>query len=154
MIMINEEQVSFKGNEIKIQAEFTLLCRKIKEILKAIHGEERAEEIFNLMIETNAKTDEEIEEEIKTMISKEKRRKLHQILDMVLDINSTKANTFFNFSGHVDVVQVDVHKEGWERFIGPDFKEMVYLTHKESLNNCNSLVRKLKEIKRELKEDV
>lgn len=65
MIMINEEQVSFKGNEIELQAEFTLLCRKIKEILKATHGEERAEEMFSLMIETSAKTDEEIEEEIK-----------------------------------------------------------------------------------------
>lgn len=29
------------------------------------------------------------------MISKEKRRKLHQMLDLVIDINNTKAHAFF-----------------------------------------------------------
>lgn len=88
------------------------------------------------------------------MISKEKRKKLHQILDLAIDINNTKANAFFTFSGHVDGVQVDVHKDGWERFVGPDFKGMIFLRGEEKLKECNSLIRKLKAMKKELRENV
>lgn len=84
------------------------------------------------------------------MISKEKRKKLHQMLDLVIDINNTKANAFFSFSGHVDGVQVDVHKNGWERFVGPDSEELIYLDGEGKLNKCNALIRKLKTMKREL----
>lgn len=88
------------------------------------------------------------------MISKEKRRKLHQMLDLVIDINNTKAHAFFTFSGHVDGVQVDVHKNGWERFVGPDLEKMIFLKGEGKLKECNSLIRKLKTMKRELNEDV
>lgn len=82
MIMINKEQVSFRGNEIEIQAEFTMLCRKMREILKEEHGRENAEKMFSLMIETSAKTDEEIKEETKKM---EEQLKTHPFMNAIVD---------------------------------------------------------------------
>ena len=84
------------------------------------------------------------------MISKEKRKKLHQILDLVIDINNTKANAFFSFSGHVDDVKVDVHKNGWEISNSPDLGELIFLGGEGKLNECNALIRKLKTMKGEL----
>ena len=88
------------------------------------------------------------------MISKEKRKKLHQMLDLVIDINNAKANAFFDFSGHVDGVQVEVHKNGWASSISPDLGKMIFLGGEGKLNECNALIRKLKTMKGELKENV
>lgn len=69
----------------------------------------------------------------------EKRRRalVHQILDVVLDINGTGCRkkeytgnmptAFFGFSGHTSGVYIEVHKDGWGRFPSRTFYEDGYL---------------------------
>lgn len=52
-----------------------------------------------------------------------RRKKIHEILDIVLDINTTqerlreatgiKPTAFFEFSGHVPCLDVTIHEHGW-----------------------------------------
>lgn len=59
-------------------------------------------------------------------MNQEKRKQLHEILDLVLDINEfeerQKINTgdkptaFMSFEGHTCCLRVDVYKEGWQSF--------------------------------------
>lgn len=72
----------------------------------------------------------------------ENRKKLHEILDIVLDTNSlysrkraetgTLPTVFMNFSGHVSQINIDVHPDGWgpdSTGLDPNFKEsfLVYV---------------------------
>ena len=47
------------------------------------------------------------------------RRDIHRILDAVLDINGLQANeephptTFFKFSGHVEIIEAELYRDGW-----------------------------------------
>lgn len=65
----------------------------------------------------------------------EKRKLLHEILDLVIDINgfdqrraeyTDKPAAFFRFDGHVDRVCVDIHDHGWQEGIFPDFSHDVW----------------------------
>ncbi len=54
---------------------------------------------------------------------KKVRREIHQVLDLVLDINGLQESQqditgnhptgFFSFSGHIALVTVDIHPYGW-----------------------------------------
>lgn len=56
-------------------------------------------------------------------VEKMRRKKVHEILEMVLEINTTysrkraltgnKPTAFFNFSGHTAGVDVNVYNDGW-----------------------------------------
>lgn len=62
--------------------------------------------------------------QVKKLKTEEKRRIAHEILDLVLDINSCdsrkkeltgdKPTAFFEFSGHVACIKTEVIKTGWE----------------------------------------
>ena len=63
---------------------------------------------------------------------KRRRRDIHRILDMVLDINGLDARmksktgdlptAFFEYSGHVTLVAVRVYKNGWYPEADPDIR--------------------------------
>lgn len=61
---------------------------------------------------------------IKKKIERRQRQTIHQMLDLVLDINGLGSRiqevtgnaptAFFDFSGHVARVEVTIHKHGWD----------------------------------------
>lgn len=67
----------------------------------------------------------------------DKRKLLHDILDLVIDINGfeqrreakipNKPTAFFKFSGHVCDVQVDVHTDGWKPGKSVDIELQEYI---------------------------
>lgn len=56
-------------------------------------------------------------------VEKRRRDKIHELLDLTLDINSTmpreqektgnQPTVFFEFSGHIGTVELKVFREGW-----------------------------------------
>lgn len=70
-------------------------------------------------------------------VEKMRRKKVHEILEMVLEINGThsraskktgsKPTAFFDFYGHTAEIVVNLHKNGWEFGSAPDFRMDVYI---------------------------
>lgn len=89
---------------------------------------------------------------LKKRAEKARRKKIHELLDIALDINglSSRKKTltrnlptaFFEFSGHVAGVEVCIHKTGWEPGASGNFSVSSYLD-----GNCNIdyKVKKLKD---------
>ena len=76
------------------------------------------------------------------------RNELHQILDLVLDINKSDASVFFGFSGHVDAVRIEVYENGWTPTNQPDFVEHVYVDGEtDEVEKIISYLKKLKDVK-------
>ena len=65
------------------------------------------------------------------------RKQMHDLLDMVIDTNGfesrkrsetgTLPTVFFNFSGHVNNLDIDLHTDGWVPGISSDRKWTFYL---------------------------
>ena len=88
-------------------------------------------------------------------IEKMRRKKVHEILEMALEINGThsrareetgdRPTAFFEFSGHIAQVNVRVHNNGWESgraadswleaYIGRDIGGIGLTGLKEELEN-------------------
>ncbi|WP_367567787.1 hypothetical protein [Lacrimispora sp.] len=59
-----------------------------------------------------------------------RRRELHKVLDLILDINGVGARSqsetgdmptaFMRFSGHVGCVDIDIHNKGWDHDLRSD----------------------------------
>lgn len=93
----------------------------------------------------------------------EKREKLHQILDLVLDVNGfeqrdveitgDKPTVFFSFSGHVCAINLRGYKKGYDSSdIEYDFYKDIYLD-KDCLNvgenseNLDDMIKYLEGLK-------
>ena len=84
------------------------------------------------------------------------RAKMHEILDLVLDINgmlprskkdSGDAPTaFFWFSGHTASIDVDIHEKGWYPYAESDYKSDILLRNLEE-GGADNLIEHLKLIK-------
>lgn len=44
----------------------------------------------------------------------ETRKKIHKILDLVIDRNESGKSTFFGYSGHINAVSVRIHEGEWK----------------------------------------
>lgn len=74
---------------------------------------------------------------LKKKAEKALRKKIHDLLDVALDINGLSARqktltgnlptAFFEFSGHIAGVEVQIHKTGWEPGASKDFFVSNYL---------------------------
>ena len=70
-------------------------------------------------------------------IEKMRRKKVHEILEMVLEINGTNSRTrelsgekptaFFCFYGHTTEVYVEVHRDGWCAGNKSDYRMNAYI---------------------------
>lgn len=93
-------------------------------------------------------------------IEKMRRKKIHEALEMVLEINTTqkraqditgrKPTAFFSFSGHVADVDVSVYQNGWSftRGAGGCWSAQAFLNHAGDMNRLlKELANKKKEIK-------
>lgn len=94
-------------------------------------------------------------------VEKMYRKKVHEILEMVLEINGThprqreltgnKPTAFFEFSGHVSTMYVSIYMDGWE-YIGnsndPDIRRMDAYVEFDKMEEFKG---KVKEIQEELR---
>lgn len=88
------------------------------------------------------------------MEEKEVRDKLHKILDLAIDVNGlnprTKAKTgnlptvFFGFNGHVAILDLDIHKDGWPGNEVESYKSILDL---DPLYELNTIIMALESIK-------
>ncbi len=77
-----------------------------------------------------------MKERLMKKAEKARRRDIHRLLDLALDINGLgerkrsvtgcRPTVFFEYSGHVAKIRVDVHRYGWEPDQGPDFCVSAY----------------------------
>ena len=78
-----------------------------------------------------------------------KRVALHKLLDVVLDINGVeernrditgyRPTVFLRISGHVGIVDIEVHRHGWTQGDRPEFSEWV------NFDNLDNLIEDLVE---------
>ena len=93
------------------------------------------------------------------MLDKKKREQFHRVLDLVLDINGFEARkqnetgckptVFFEYSGHIAEVKVDVHSRGWKPDDTPDFRESFYVSDDECVGHLETMVKDLERINNE-----
>ncbi len=93
------------------------------------------------------------------MVDLEKRKKLHKILDLVMDINgfegklqpSAKGSptAFFYFQGHVEACDISVHKNGWDAGMMPDKDMKVYLDWNYASENLDKIINELEKFQKE-----
>ena len=75
------------------------------------------------------------------------RKKLHEILDLVLDLNEQgKTHAFFDFEGHVKKVAVRVYKDGWKWANEPDLYMGTYIDNLGSPEHLENIIKELKEL--------
>ena len=92
-------------------------------------------------------------------IEKMRRKKIHEVLEMVLEINTTqkreqeitgrKPTAFFTFSGHVADVDVSVYPNGWSFTRGAEgrWSSEAFINH---AGDMDQLLEELAEKKKEL----
>lgn len=88
-----------------------------------------------------------------------KRKKMHKILGLLMDINGVEEShcmpgeengpiVFMEFHGHVGSLHIEVYKSGWEKDKVPDLLVNLYL--KEDESELNEIIRRLEAIKEEV----
>lgn len=69
---------------------------------------------------------------IKRKMDKMKRREILELLDLAMRKNEGKASVFFDFSGHVNLVNIRIHRDGYPN---PVTRDMNCYTDMVSYNN-------------------
>ena len=87
-------------------------------------------------------------------MEKEIKRKIFEIMDLALEINSREKNTIFvEFSGHTNEICVHTYERGWEhrRETGEGRKKLsenyLYLDNNGCIEKLDNFIEKLKEMK-------
>lgn len=75
----------------------------------------------------------------------EKRKKLHEILDLVIDVNGLEERdrrktgnlptVFMGFSGHIGALSVETINKGYYPYIEKDFHTYAYFDEKSTLSD-------------------
>lgn len=83
------------------------------------------------------------------MLGKEKRKKVHQIIDLALDISQGKPDVFVNYSPHTQQLDVYVYEKGWRSEEKPCSKTVLHLQGElaNKLSDFNKVIRQLKKLK-------
>lgn len=94
-------------------------------------------------------------------VEKMRRKKVHEILEMVLEINTTYPRqrkytgalptAFFAFSGHVSRVYVNIDKDGWNSNGNLDDPGRISMDVRTEFDEMGDLIRTLKDITEELR---
>ena len=91
------------------------------------------------------------------MLGKEKRKKVHQIMDLALDISQGKPDVFVQYSPHTQQLDVEIHEKGWVYDVDYDSKTTLYIQGQlaNKLSDFNKVIRRLKKLKaKECRQDV
>ena len=83
------------------------------------------------------------------MLGKEKRRKIHQIMDLALDISQGKPDVFVSYSPHTQQLDVYVYEQGWNRGALYNSETVLYIQGKiaNKLSDFNKVIRQLEKLK-------
>lgn len=94
-------------------------------------------------------------------VEKMRRKKVHEILEMVLEINSTyarrteltgdKPTAHFEFSGHISRLYVQIQKSGWKKSVNLNEPDNAWLDVSTDPDEMERLKKKIKEIQEELR---
>lgn len=94
-------------------------------------------------------------------VEKMRRKKVHEILEMVLEINTTYPRqreytgtlptAFFEFSGHVSRLYITIDKDGWNSNGNPDDPGHISMNVRTEFDEMGDLIRTLKDITEELR---
>lgn len=94
-------------------------------------------------------------------VEKMRRKKVHEILEMVLEINGTHSRTrektggkptvFFDFSGHTAEIVVSLHKDGWCFGCVTDFRMNAYIDKHIEGEELTDLKKGLENVVEELR---
>lgn len=94
-------------------------------------------------------------------VEKMRRKKVHEILEMVLEINSTHPRqrkytgtlptAFFEFSGHVSRLYITIYKDGWNSNGNLDDPGRISMNLRTKFDEMEDLIRTLKDITEELR---
>lgn len=94
-------------------------------------------------------------------VEKMRRKKVHEILEMVLEINTTyprraeltgdKPTAHFEFSGHVSSLYVQIQKSGWKKSGNLNEPDNAWLDASTDPGEMERLKKKIKEIQEELR---
>lgn len=98
---------------------------------------------------------------IKKKAEKIRRKKIHKILDQVLDINGLEARSkkktgykptaFLDMRGHVGTISVWIYKNGWDHEADTDYKAEIKMNGDlYGFDNIYSVIRDLDDLKRRL----
>ena len=91
------------------------------------------------------------------MLGTEKRKKIHQIMELALDISQGKPDVFVYYSPHTKQLDVQVFKQGWSIGIDCDSNTTLYIQGvlANKLRDFNKVIRQLKKLKaKECRQDV
>lgn len=93
---------------------------------------------------------------LKKKAEKRKRKQIHELLDLVLDINGLEKRkqsvtgnlptAFIHYSGHVAAISVEIHSCGWRIDGVPDKKVSAYI---DKVGELAYAVRRLEALKAE-----
>lgn len=83
------------------------------------------------------------------MLGKEKRRKIHQIMDLALDASQGKPDVFVNYSPHTQQLDVQIFEQGWTCGRDYDSATTLYIQGElaNKLSDFNKVIRQLKKLK-------
>ena len=85
------------------------------------------------------------------MLEKEIRKKIIEIMELTLEINTREKNTvFITFHGHCNVFDVKIYNKGWGNRIEANFFKDIYfdtLPQEEAELYLDEIIEKLKELK-------
>lgn len=165
MIYSKEGVVSMTGTAHEIIADASVALYEINEKFTESFGEETAKKLMEKITLLSQMSEYELSEQIKKhseSISlkeyeeKEKREKIHRILDLVLDINSferrsveitgDKPTAFLYFHGHASSLNVSIHENGWVPYACPTYQRELYLNEeKPELDEVIEMLEKIKD---------
>ena len=83
------------------------------------------------------------------MLGKEKRKKIHQIVDLALDVSQGKPDVFVYYSPHTRQFDVQIYEQGWTCGADYDSKTTLYIQGElaNKLSDFNKVIRQLKKLK-------
>lgn len=83
------------------------------------------------------------------MLGKEKKKKIHQIVELALDVSQGKPDVFVDYSPHTQQLDVSIYEQGWDAEVDYNQKTILYLKGclSAKLNDFNKVIRQLKRLK-------
>lgn len=91
----------------------------------------------------------------RNMITAEKRRQIHRLLDLALDLNESGGKTmFFEFSGHTCQVDISAYENAWYFEKEPLYKQTCYMDMEMCEETLPEMIEKLQELREEKNEAV
>lgn len=85
------------------------------------------------------------------MLEKEIRKKIIEIMELTLEINTREKNTvFITFHGHCNVFDVKIYNKGWGNRIEANFFKDIYfdiISEEKAIKELSEIIKELENLK-------